>query len=873
MDVPSQMPRTVELLILVAEDFCRIEAATTRHRKPFYLLCAAVPAHVTSNIAILVDSLATTMGELHVAKIKSLFERGGVQGGVQGGEVIVNTDNASNTQSSERIRTPNAGSAGGSKKKLGQDRRHRKVKLATINCDNDETDECFASEPMRCALSEGRHGAQRRSLPPSGIASSPLRREREQEQSAKDWRNLKNDLGLSPGTLAERREVFNRRRNLPTAFEKGREASSSPREPGGDQKIVSVKQWRNLKGNLGLSPGSLARRPESFDRGPKAPVEGNDTRVTGRKKDLRRSSTSPEPLAGSSNLVETANSSEVENPMNSLAARRVSLNDMPDLDNKIRTDNRRAMSRSPPRDTRSQDCESRTTVSKEMEALKSLGNRAQVTSLIQQFSLQPTPKIRGSRKFPVKDTKQEESSRKMPSSVPIEVNPPPAPDAAGEIDAGDLMEEETLGSEDSSETDSQSETDTADYSYDEVTATEVDDDGEGENTEYLEEEVTATEVDEHLEGENTEYLEESSVDMDESEGSYDLHSSPESSHPKVVLDFEGMEKPPIQVEEQHVKVVADIEALMSSTRNYPEVEKQDTIKERMLQGLLAASKKWGSGSDDIHEKLQDADLTVDEVSAIVAHINMCEHTKSPVRWDLIKDIVYPDGIDEDPEEKESKVPARKEAQSEIGESLKPIPRVSLTSSMKVNSDRSQVKKHYQPQELGKVAAEEIFRNQYNLSADEMGDIMAHLTLCEETGTQIRWDLIHRIIYPDDDVSTQHSNAGAITDPGSTMIDIFNDNESKASWFSIYPEFDECASEVTFIFDAARSQMDADLESTKQSAGLNAVGKLLPGSVSEDSGLAARNDELLLRKRVRALKASRHSSLILDRKKKSMRSLG
>jgi hypothetical protein len=50
-------------------------------------------------------------------------------------------------------------------------------------------------------------------------------------------------------------------------------------------------------------------------------------------------------------------------------------------------------------------------------------------------------------------------------------------------------------------------------------------------------------------------------------------------------------------------------------------------------------------------------------------------------------------------------------------------------------------------------------------------------------------------------------------------------------------------------------------------------KPLPRSISESSGLTALNDELLLRKRVHALRASRHGSLIFDRKKKGLPILG
>jgi hypothetical protein len=262
---------------------------------------------------------------------------------------------------------------------------------------------------------------------------------------------------------------------------------------------------------------------------------------------------------------------------------------------------------------------------------------------------------------------------------------------------------------------------------------------------------------------------------------------------------------------------------------------------------------------------------------------MCEQTNTPVRWDLIKDIVYPNGIEEEPDEEPDEATDEKEVQASSDQPSKVASRVSLASSMKVFSDKSQARPGNHPQELGKDVAEEIFRNQYNLSEDEMGGIVAHLTLCEETGTLIRWDLINCIIYPDDDVSTHQSHTDVNTDPGSTMIDAFNDNESKASGFSIYPEFDDCVSEVTFNFDTEdtkkarlKSLLESGVESMKQSDGLDGespMQKPLPRSISESSGLAALSDELLLRKRVHALRASRHGSLVFDRKKKGLPILG
>lgn len=724
-----------------------------------------------------------------MAKIKSIFEKGSKDGEILSAQT--NTRAAGRTMATLGL---SPGALSGTRRRLVQDRRHRKMKLATINSD-DEADESFARDSTHSPHLEMQLSLRRRgTMSSTGDNSSPVKRIGNGDRSEKDWQNLKDNLGLSPGVLEERRHVFNRRRTMPHGF-----------------KGLGISRMGSSEED------ALAEESVSGGRG----------------------------------------------PMNAMPPRRVSLGDFSERYNLIHTDSLRSTSRSPPRESRSQvfisQSQTRSTISKEMATLEALQNSAQVTSLIQQFSLQPTPIIRGRKFHPAKFMKREDTSQEMPLSAPIEFNSRVA--GAGEAEEEEI-EDETVVSEHTCETSSQFETETADYSYDEVTATEVEEIDDG----------------------NIDYLGESSIDdMDDSDGSYDLQSPQELNKLKVVLDFEGMEKPPLHVKEQHLKVIADIEILMHSTRKVQETERQHTIKERMLQDLLVASRKWGS--DDIHQKLQNADLTVDEVSDIVAHINMCEQTNTPVRWDLIKDIVYPNGIseeaEEEPEEEPNEAIQEKDIQSSSGQRSKAASRLSLTSSMRVFSDKSQAQQQRDPLDNGQVAAEETFRNQYNLSENEMGDIVAHLTLCEETGTPIRWDLIQRIIYPDDDVSTQQSNTEVNTDPGSTMIDAFNDNESKASWFSIYPEFDDCASEITFTVETdetrkarLRSHLESGVESLRNSAALggkSSVGNSMR-STSENSGLAARNDELL-RKRVHALRASRHGSIVFDRKKKGLPILG
>lgn len=262
-------------------------------------------------------------------------------------------------------------------------------------------------------------------------------------------------------------------------------------------------------------------------------------------------------------------------------------------------------------------------------------------------------------------------------------------------------------------------------------------------------------------------------------------------------------------------------------------KRKHSRKERMLREMLETSENW----DRIHLEEHDTDninlsshspnkppkLTMNEIADIVKHINQCEENSKPVRWDLINDIV---GIEEeegdDGDDHEIKGP------NGLFQSTLPIPELrglhnekttkpddtgqvesfkpSLSS---VGGERTQISRDIEEpnaaerqlfrEDHGGTAAEN-FQRQYGLTAEEMEDVIAHLNLCEETNTEIRWDLINRIICPDQDdyVSPLYATAGIRPSVRRLMQHSDNMDESSSSgWFSIYPEFDDCVSEVTF----------------------------------------------------------------------------
>jgi hypothetical protein len=380
------------------------------------------------------------------------------------------------------------------------------------------------------------------------------------------------------------------------------------------------------------------------------------------------------------------------------------------------------------------------TILKEMQTLKSLQSKAQVNTLIQQFST-------------VDEGGKNEAAGEMKLKTMSSRKPSPQLNDAGEI----LPLDDEAAEEDVSICDFESIVTEEDMS---LPVEDGDDD-------YSYEEVTETE------NENGDYNESTSM-MGTSHTSFYLMSP--VNQKMVILDFEGMELAP-KVKQQHLKVIADLETLMKKLRSEKETEKQRQMKEKMLRDLLVTERDLSSkGTSQVSFNLSD-------------------------------------------------------------------------ESDKAASEKA-------PPKQQKKAIEEMFRNQYDLSKDEMADIVAHLTLCEETGEAIRWDLINRIIYQGDDITLQKSSSGVDSedDVRSSFVDLFDDNESKVSSFSIYPEFDDCASEITYDREDFKKSRKAKKDATLSRTSRPNLRRTISDGSEND------RNNMLLRRRVNALRASRIASM-------------
>mmetsp|Transcript_18046 Transcript_18046/g.44615 ORF Transcript_18046/g.44615 Transcript_18046/m.44615 type:complete len:797 (+) Transcript_18046:89-2479(+) len=796
------------------------------------------------------------MGELDVAKIKSIFEKGSQV-----------EEKASKGRTQERRRTiATLGLSPGTfqtRKKPIVRNTQKQVRIAPIprykkdgeTKDNEETvDDKASSKPsatksVTIDTSMSRRISMPVSLPvPLSYPSVPPQTKNNDNAATKPKMKatggVKKDKASSPKSKTEGvsrtiKPTFSGKRNF---FDRQNSSASDSKE--------AAKSKLKSKGEAAKKVGAAKKgeKPElKQNKAVKSPIEKKDAHKSVKKvstepkkvskfaytsmiKDKRPSASAVAMSQAGRGKSNDGGQSLMSDP---LPMRRQSLSDLPvpEHESVDISDLHRSHGHSLQYDDQGEDVGNGQKAVPREKDMNLLKDRKTVTSMIQQFSTQPTP-TQDNKSNRVKDVQ---------ASLP-EPPPPPIQEDDSSVDqntadGSEIIEEVTVVSE-----------------YTPSSFRHIDDEDE-----YSYEEVTATEADDYTESDSFMM---SSVGMENS--SLPSHTPSQKSQRRVVVDFQNMEMPTSKIKEKHLKVVKDLDLLMTKTANQPETKVQKTIKNKMMQDLLHSNKS--KVTDGVRQSLLQADLTIHEVSEIVAHLNMCEETNSPIRWDLIKDIVYPDGIDDETSK------AFEEAMKLQGGAQSNLPPISPSMALPKKAQATTP-----TGKLGSAAARELFRNQYDLSKDDMADIVAHLTLCEETGTAIRWDLIYQIVYPEDEMSADDSQ----TDPGSMMIDVFDDNESVTSWYSIYPEFDECGSEITFILDeddevGSLPRIKTPNETRPKTDGI--ARQLSPQgtgavqrAISQFSGLASQNDEQLLRKRIEQLQlaSGKKGSFQVHKRKKGV----
>jgi hypothetical protein len=287
----------------------------------------------------------------------------------------------------------------------------------------------------------------------------------------------------------------------------------------------------------------------------------------------------------------------------------------------------------------------------------------------------------------------------------------------------------------------------------------------------------------------------------------------------------------VSLKNQRIRVLEDLENLMEEkAKAHEETEKQKSVKEKMLSDLIETSKTWNRLDDDPRES--KVSLSTERVADLITHINSCDKANTPVRWDLLGDLVSTEGVEE-----VARVKKPHENSTFSIEEMRDTFQETTSTQKHDHMEDFPFAEDADPEEtfggVNDMGDEEepveTFRRQYNLSEGDVADIVAHLELCEETNAKVRWDLINQIIYPDDNVSLpQRTLAQNSREPGDHPSAVTDFSDSTASGFSIYPELnDSIMSDVTFLTEAEATESGniANKRASKVHPGLKRGGSL------------------------------------------------
>jgi hypothetical protein len=172
--------------------------------------------------------------------------------------------------------------------------------------------------------------------------------------------------------------------------------------------------------------------------------------------------------------------------------------------------------------------------------------------------------------------------------------------------------------------------------------------------------------------------------------------------------------------EEYQEVILE---LFETTEETMEDLTPDEVQERrqVLVQLLQAT------SEEEHHL---SSLALADVSEIVEHVIICEETNTLVQWDMIRDIVFPLGMENDSGH-------------------------NVSSSTQPSSPKTSPQQQYNHQEQGdeedSLVGDESFRNLFEISQAELDIVLSHINICKQTEEPIRWDLISEIMFPGDPV--------------------------------------------------------------------------------------------------------------------------
>lgn len=144
-------------------------------------------------------------------------------------------------------------------------------------------------------------------------------------------------------------------------------------------------------------------------------------------------------------------------------------------------------------------------------------------------------------------------------------------------------------------------------------------------------------------------------------------------------------------------------------------------RQQMLIELLRATSE---------EEAHLSSLTLEDVTEIVNHIQICQEFGTPVEWPLIQQIVFPMGL-----------------AKQVHEADRQIQNDDIRSASTDGFDDDD--QGHESDTSDNDSHDAHFRDYVELSAKELDIVLRHINLCNETGEAIRWDLVGEILFPCD----------------------------------------------------------------------------------------------------------------------------
>jgi hypothetical protein len=158
------------------------------------------------------------------------------------------------------------------------------------------------------------------------------------------------------------------------------------------------------------------------------------------------------------------------------------------------------------------------------------------------------------------------------------------------------------------------------------------------------------------------------------------------------------------------------------------------LRRRVLVELLQATND---------EECQQSSMSLEDLMEIAYHVRICSKTNVPVEWDLICALVFPMNLEasssshafspfESSDLVEPRIPFHTHSLSDIG----------APGRIKMQQHRKHRQEHFEG-----TSNRDNLQALFGLSNDDFDLVLSHIR--HYKGTDIRWDLIGKVLFPDD----------------------------------------------------------------------------------------------------------------------------